>query len=71
MPTTAMTIKEGHRYQLGEFVIWYEKKPGEGRRLRLFVKSAKIEVGQHIDRPGPDNDNGGDRLRARDGPAVS
>ena len=51
MPTTATTIKEGHKYQLGDLLIWYEQKPGEGRRVRLFVKSGTMPIVTHVDRP--------------------
>ena len=51
MPTTATTIKEGHKYQLGDLLIWYEQKPGEGRRVRLFVKSGTMPIVKHVDRP--------------------
>ena len=57
MPTTATTIKEGHRYELGDLVIWYPSKPREGRRVRFFVKSSELTLVHHIDRPAPSVDN--------------
>ena len=37
--TSATTIREGTRYQCGDVVIWYERKPGKGNRVALFVKA--------------------------------
>ncbi len=51
MPTTATTMKEGHKYTVGEHTVWYQSKPGEGRRIRFFIRSPDITVIHHIDRP--------------------
>jgi hypothetical protein len=57
MPITANTIKEGHRYRLGEYVIWFERKPGQGRRVTLFVKAAGPAVAEHVDQPSDSVEN--------------
>lgn len=57
MPTTAQTIKEGHQYELGDLVVWFTRKPGQGRRITLFVKADDMTICKHIDRPPDSGDN--------------
>ena len=57
MATTATTIREGHRYQLGPYQIWYEAKPGQGNRVAFFVATQPMATVRHIDRDDDSGDN--------------
>ncbi len=57
MATTATTIRERHRYKLGPYEVWYEQKPGQGRRVTLFVKTPGMTIVEHIDRTPQSEEN--------------
>ena len=57
MATTATTMRERHRYTLGPYEVWYEQKPGQGRRVTLFVQTPPMTLVEHIDRGTDSEDN--------------
>ena len=55
--TSATTIREGTRYQCGDVVIWYERKPGKGNRVALFVKAEELTLVTKVARGTDSRDN--------------
>ena len=57
--TAATTIREGQRYRIGDYLVWYQSKPGEGRRVRLFIRGDEMVIVEHVDQKTGDGENEG------------